>query len=309
MISRLSSPLPNLSARQLCAVLAVADYRSFIAAAAYMQISQPALTRTIKQVEKAVGVELFTRTTRHVTTTAAGIEFVALAERLLNDLRISVGSIRRHSDVQHGQIIVASVLSLAGAIPPKLIANYNGRYPGIEIHLREGVQSAVVDDVQGGVADFGIGYTNGLPGMFQCRTLRTERLHLVFLAGNPFAAYDEINIAALGETALVSFPAHSHTRRLIDNAAAAGGINLRYTVTTNRLATLYSLVHQRIGAAIVPSSELPPSRDRNLASRPIAPHTLTSQLGIIRLRERQLNPPSASFLDIVEQWLAKRDAV
>jgi hypothetical protein len=71
---------PRFEARQLHAVLAVAEYNSFIAAAAFLKTSQPALTRTIKRVEDVLGVRLFNRSTRRVVITAAGKEFVAVAD-------------------------------------------------------------------------------------------------------------------------------------------------------------------------------------------------------------------------------------
>ncbi len=77
--------IPDLTARQLYAVLAVAEYNSFIAAAAFLKTSQPALSRTIKRVEDIVGVRLFDRSTRRIAITTAGREFVAVAERMLND--------------------------------------------------------------------------------------------------------------------------------------------------------------------------------------------------------------------------------
>jgi hypothetical protein len=53
--------IPDLTARQLHAVLAVAEYNGFIAAAAFLKTSQPALSRTIKRVEDIVGVRPFDR--------------------------------------------------------------------------------------------------------------------------------------------------------------------------------------------------------------------------------------------------------
>src|SRR5262245_32297457 len=89
-----ASSLPEVNSRQLRAVLAVAEYRSFIAAAAFLKTSQPALTRTIKQIEAIVGASLFSRSTRQVSITEAGKEFAALAERLLNDLKIGIENMR-----------------------------------------------------------------------------------------------------------------------------------------------------------------------------------------------------------------------
>src|SRR6266481_4831717 len=82
--------LPEVNSRQLAAVQAVAEYRSFIAAAAHLGISQPALTLSIKRLEQTLGLPLFQRTTRHVTTTAAGREFVAMAERMFNDFKLGM---------------------------------------------------------------------------------------------------------------------------------------------------------------------------------------------------------------------------
>ena len=52
------SNITDLGSRQLLAVLAIADYGSFIAAAAFLKTSQPALTRTIKRIEDVLGVGL-----------------------------------------------------------------------------------------------------------------------------------------------------------------------------------------------------------------------------------------------------------
>jgi DNA-binding transcriptional LysR family regulator len=295
--------LPDLNTRQLRAVLAVAEYRSFIAAAAFLRVSQPALTRTIKQIESTLGLPLFLRTTRHVEITPAGKEFAALAERLINDLKIGVGGMRRHGGDQRGQIIVSSVLSLAGAVLPSLIADYSRRFPGIEIHLREGIQSTVVDDVRAGVADFGIGYLDGLPDAFVAESLGIERFHVVLPPKHPLARRSRIEIGALKDATFVSFPVDSRTRRVVDRAATAAGFAPRYAVTVNRLPTLLSLVRNGVGIAIVPASECPPVSDRTLLSRPLAGAGLTCRLGIMRLRERELGSAAGSFLAVARDWI------
>src|SRR4029077_6698240 len=108
-----ASSFPDVTARQLRAVLAVAEYRSFIAAAAFLKTSQPALTRTIKQIEGALGASLFSRSTRQVSIAQAAEEVAALAERLLNYLKIGIENVRELAEQQRGQIIVASIMSLA----------------------------------------------------------------------------------------------------------------------------------------------------------------------------------------------------
>ena len=110
------SALPDFSARQLEAVLALVEYGSFVAAAARLRISQPALTRSVKRLETELGVRLFDRTTRRVQVTAAGREFAAVAERMLNDLGITVQSVREVAQERRGLVVLSSVMSVAGAL-------------------------------------------------------------------------------------------------------------------------------------------------------------------------------------------------
>jgi len=295
--------LPDLSARQLRAVVAVAENRSFIAAAAALKVSQPALTRTIKLVERELGVTLFERTTRQVTITAAGREFAAVAQRLLNDLKISVASLRFHGAQPTGQIIVSSVLSLAGAVMPDLLATFGKRYPGIQVHLREGLQGDVVDEVRTGVADFGIGFADGVPETIDVDELTSERFHVVMPRSHPLAQRARVSVDALHEFALVSFPRESRSRRVVDDAAARRGLALRYSMTTNRLQTLLSLVRNGIGLAIVPASESPSATDRSLAARPLTGREFVCRLGVLRSTERELTSAAAIFLVVVRRWL------
>ena len=173
------SNIPDLGSRQLLAVLAIADYGSFIAAAAFLKTSQPALTRTIKRIEDVLGVSLFERTTRRVQLTPAGREFVAVAERGLNDLRISVHSMRDLADQQRGQVIVAAIESVATGVLPRISAEYHIARPAIELRVREGVHGAVLEDIRSGVADLGITFVDELPDTIAMVPLGREVFHAV----------------------------------------------------------------------------------------------------------------------------------
>src|ERR1051325_2537544 len=121
--------LPDFSARQLEAVLALVEYGSFVAAAAKLRISPPALTRAVQRLETALGGRLFDRTTRRVQVTAAGREFAAVAERMLADLGITVQSVREVAEERRGLVVLSSVMSVAGAFLPRLIAAYRADRP------------------------------------------------------------------------------------------------------------------------------------------------------------------------------------
>ena len=70
---------PNLSIKHLRTVVALARFGSFIAAASYLRMSQPGVSRIVQQVETRLGVKLFARGTRSVSQTEAGREFIPAA--------------------------------------------------------------------------------------------------------------------------------------------------------------------------------------------------------------------------------------
>src|SRR5689334_24074124 len=126
------SDIPDIRARELLTVLALAEYGSFVAAAAYLKTSQPALTRTIKRVERVLGVTLFARNTRRVEITPAGREFVAVAERVLNDLRLTVRSLDDVSRQQRGTITISTYSAFASTVVPDAIRQFRDTRPLVE---------------------------------------------------------------------------------------------------------------------------------------------------------------------------------
>jgi DNA-binding transcriptional LysR family regulator len=300
--------VPDLSARQLQAVLAVAEYKSFIAAAAFLRTSQPALTRSIKRVEDVLGVRLFDRSTRRVAITAAGKEFVAVAERMLNDLRISISSMREISDEQRGQIIISSIMSVASGVLPAIVAKYRASRPGIEIILREGVHGTVLEDIRSGTADLGATYVDDVPDFVEAKRVNREVFDVILPRTHPFIKTAKRSSIALKELArfpLVSLPYDSRTRRTIDGAAAAAGQTLHHVATVSQFATMMSFVRAGVGIAVVPSGAIAGLAGKELAVLTLTKPRLSRDVGLIWLRERELTPAARGFASILESMWRK----
>jgi len=119
------------------------------------------------------------------------------------------------------------------------------------------------------------------------------------------ARRSKIEFKSLKDVALVSLPIGSGTRRLIDGAAAAAGFTLRHAVTVGLPITVFNPVRRGTGAAIVPAHTLPRwARDDLVARRLVGP-SLSSEIGIIRLRERALSPAAQGLLALARQHLGK----
>lgn len=295
--------VPDLSSHELQAVCTIAEAGSFMAAAIDLNLSQPALTRIVQRVEKAVGLELFRRSTRRVEITPAGTEFVALANRILADLRISFDSLREISDEQRGRVIVSSVMSVAYTQLPRIVARYRQSRPRVELQLREGVHGTVLDDVRSGVADLGITYLDEVPPEFASTALAREALHVVMPKAHPLARRKGLALEELTPYPLVSLPREAYTRRLLDGLASVAGSALQHAVTVTQFATVMQCVHAGVGIAVVPGGAIPTALSAGLVSKPLAQPAITRTLGVVYLKDRSLPPTVQGFLaDLKAAW-------
>jgi DNA-binding transcriptional LysR family regulator len=303
-----ASDTPDLTLRQLQTILALSEYGSFVAAASLMRTSQPAVTRTVKHLEDVLGVKLFDRSTRSVQITSAGKEFAAVAARMLNDLKITVGSMRELAEQRRGQIIVSSIMSVANGKLPKLVSAYRLKYPGIELHVRDGVHGTVIEDVRSGAADFGISYLDGLPEPFVAVPLGREEFTIVLPRNHRLARKTSVTLSELKDLPLVSLPEDSRTRRLIDNAAASVRIALKHVVIVSQFTTMLGFVRAGVGLAIAPKSGVAGLLGKELKALPLRGRPLVRDLGIVALREREPTVAASALIALIQQsWKQDRN--
>lgn len=301
------SDVPDIRAKELLTVMALAEYGSFVAAAAHLKTSQPALTRTVKRVERVLGVTLFARNTRRVEITSAGREFVAVAERILNDLQLTVRSMSEVTNEQRGKITISTFSAFANHTLPDLVRRYRETRPSMEVRIREGRQSEIVEDVRTGVADFGIGFVNTLPDILQADLLRREPLYVVIPLSHPMGAKKRprVKLAEMREEALVSPPSETYLRRLIDGAAATAGFTLHYVVTVERLLSVINHVRAGVGISILPSGVLPPQPWQGFHAAMLVEPSLSVSVGLITSRGRYLTPAASSMMALISEEIGQ----
>jgi DNA-binding transcriptional LysR family regulator len=296
--------VPSLNARDLHALVAVAHFGSLINACAFLQTSQSALSRTITRIEKLVGVRLFIRSTRRVELTPAGREFVAVSERVLNDLQITVGGLREIATEQRGQVIVSSFPIVVQRTLPMLVRTFRERRPQVDVHLRGGCNSEVIEDVVGGVADFGITYGDSIPDSLERMDVRRESLHVVIPKGHPLAEETTpIRLAQLRDVPLVSPPREGYTSRLLEGAAASAGFTLRHAVLVPGFPEVFAYVRAGVGVGILPSGAMPAPLSPDVRARLLSAPALSISVTLIRRAGRHMSPAASSFWSLVLEHL------
>ena len=285
--------------------MALAEYKSFIAALALLKVSQPTLSRTVKHVEEVTGVTLFARSSRRVEITPAGREFIAVAERILNDLQLALRNMREVASEQRGQVIISTFPIFAHQVLPDIVRSYRDTRQQVEIHVRQGRFPEVLEDVYTGVADFGITYIDTVPDTIDAVLLQQEWMHVLLPAGHRLAARRSgLPLAELTSESLISLGRETHTRRLLDGASAAAGVSLRHAVVVPGFLDIISLVRAGVGVGLMPSGALP-SGDRSVVARPLVSPSLTIAVMLLTLRSRQLTPAASSFIRLTLDRMKK----
>jgi DNA-binding transcriptional LysR family regulator len=293
----------DLGTRHLRALVAVARYRNFAAAAIDLGISQPTLTRTVRRAEDMLGVALFTRTTRRVSLTEAGREFIPLAQRLLDDLSLGLRNIRELASVERGQLIIATLMTVAHGVLPPVVVRFAERYPSVSIDLREGVQANVLEEVRSGSADFGLGDETDIGGQLASDRLGVYGFSVVLPKGHRLLRKKSLTLHDIANERLVAMPTEAAARRTLDAASLAAGVALNSHVTVSQFSTAFELVSVGLGVAVIPAIFFARPHPLDISSRPLHAPGAVQRLAIITRNDRVLTPAALAFLDVLrEGW-------
>lgn len=144
----------------LNAVVSVATHRSFRKAAAELGVSPSALSYAISSLEKRMGVRLFNRTTRSVTPSEAGEQFLARVRPALSEINAAMTGVNEFRDGLHGTIRLNAAEGAARMVLEPLVLEFLRRYPEMRVDLV--TEGRLVDVVAEGF-DAGIRLSEHVP--------------------------------------------------------------------------------------------------------------------------------------------------
>ena len=138
-------------------VLAVSERGSLRAAARYLRVSQPALTRSIQELERELGVPLFERQPTGVVVTAMGALFVRRANAVRSELQRAREEIDQTRGKTHGRVSACLSTVPHIALLPYALPAFRARYPDVHLDLSEGLFPTIETSLRSGIVDIYIG--------------------------------------------------------------------------------------------------------------------------------------------------------
>lgn len=142
---------------QLRAIAAIAEHGSLRAAARHLGLAQPALTRSVHELEHELGAPLFERRARGMALTPVGEAFVRRALAILNDVRRAREEVEQLRGPAAGSVVAGLSVAAHMAMLPRALARFRARYPDVRLHLIEGFFPTLEAGLRAGAVDFYIG--------------------------------------------------------------------------------------------------------------------------------------------------------
>ncbi|MBB3228218.1 DNA-binding transcriptional LysR family regulator [Luteibacter sp. Sphag1AF] len=179
----------TLKLSQIRDVVAIADGGSLRAAAQNLGLAQPALTRSIREVEHDLGVELFERLPRGMRLTPAGEVFVRRMRSIQAELQRSRDEIDQLKGLTIGQLTIGLSMASTIALLSGALAPFKARYPGVKLKIVEGLFPGLRRQIADGDLDFYVGPVAEvpLPREFVLEQLFTNERLVLGRVGHPMA--------------------------------------------------------------------------------------------------------------------------
>lgn len=180
----------RLKIRHLRVIDAIEQHKSILRASQALQISQPALTRTLQEVEEIIGGELFVRHSRGMQVNDVGMLATAGARKLLVTLREMEDELGRLVDRQRRVIRVGALPVAAHGLLPAVLASASGLAARLHIELIEGRTDQLLPALARGEIDVIVGrlYPPAIPDDFVRRVLYHEPISLIARTDHPLFA-------------------------------------------------------------------------------------------------------------------------
>ncbi|MBD5648133.1 MAG: LysR family transcriptional regulator [Desulfovibrio sp.] len=289
--------------RSLRYFLELARRGNFTAAAAALNLTQPTLSRQMRELEAEAGVPLLVRGKRRTGLTAAGKYLAERAAEILELAERTRNSLAAGAEIR-GDVAIAGGETRAMRLMARAMGNCRARHPGIRFHIFSGNAEAVSERLEKGLADFGIFVGAASLENFACVTLPLrDAWGLLLRRDHPLAMAPAITPAQLAGLPLIC-SAQAMADNELGGWLGAETTPLDIVATYTLLYNASLLVREGVGAAVCIDGIVDASEASGLIFRPFRP-PLGVSLVLAWKKGRVFSPAAELFRGFVQEEMAR----
>lgn len=289
----------RLKLRDLDILATLIDAGSMGKAAARLNVSQPAVSKAVAELEAALGVRLVDRGRRGVVPTPYGLALEKRSIAIFNDLRQGVQDIDFLSDPTTGEIRIGSTDPISVALVSPCIDRLSRKYPRMTFHVIASDTAGLYREVTDRNVELAICRMIGaLPDDLAAEILFHDALAVLTSAKNPLTRRRKLTLADLVDEPWVQLPEDSLFGAMVVEVFRANGYEPpRPTVVTHSEYLKNDFLAKGRFLSVLPSFMLKvPGWHPRLKALPIALPNTRAPIGLITLKGRMLTPLAQLFI-------------
>ncbi|WP_235834428.1 LysR family transcriptional regulator [Actinomadura logoneensis] len=294
--------------QRLRVLRAVAEHGSFNRAATALRLTPSAVSQHVAALERSLGTQVVTRSTRGVVLTPAGQIMFNAAESVTAELEHA----RRRVDrlgTGRTQLTIATFTSGGRLLLPGALQRLTAAHPDTVLHVKEHEPETGLPLVRQGAVDLALAYSfdGPVPGRHG-RTLRwtpllDDPLHVVLREDHLLADRDDLDLAELADEPWVL--GCLKTEAFLRRYAEGAGFDPQVRGTTTDYFFARSLVGAGMGISLIPAIALAP-RVPGLRTVPIRPPAPTRHIGVATIDRRRDHPHVATLIQALQAEAAAK---
>lgn len=289
--------MTHIELRELRLFLGIAESRSFSVCADRHGISQPALSRTIRQMEERLGTRLFDRDTRTVNLSPAGEHFRPTAERIIREVDLGLQSLKQFVTGSRGRIVAACLPSLSAILLPGAIAAFKDHAPEVEFEVIDSLSGDVVEAVLQGRADLGLALRPVQDEALDYSEICLDPFGLVCREDDPLARSLSVSWSDFEHRPFIAMAPSSSVRMMTDAAFIQVMAPIKPLYECSQMATAGALILSGMGISAMPRLAMPLAAAGGLAWRSLSKPALKRSVGVITRRHGLANATVSAFVE------------
>ena len=282
--------------------LAVAREQSISGAAASLFLSQPTLSRQLKELEEELGKQLFVRGNRRITLTEEGMILRKRAEEIMELVKKAEDEITLADDVIAGDITVGAGETDGVRFLAKATRALQEKYPFIHLHIFSGDKATIYEQLDRGLIDFGLVFEDVDTAKYESIQLPYKDIWGVLMRkDSPLAAKPFITAQDLLDQPLILSRQAFRNQEFRDFFPCAQQ-DLHIVATYNLLFNGSLMVEEGMGYAICFDKIIHLSDDGDLCFRPLRP-ALESRMSILWKKYQILTKAAEKFIQKLQETI------
>ncbi|MDL2199692.1 HTH-type transcriptional regulator CysB [Halopseudomonas aestusnigri] len=253
--------------QQLRYIWEVAHHELNVSATAQsLYTSQPGISKQIRLLEDELGVEVFSRSGKHLTRiTPAGERIIATAGEILRKVDSIKQIAQEFSNERKGTLTLATTHTQARYALPPIIQKFIKNYPDVSLHMHQGTPMQICEMTVDGTADFAIA-TEALELFSDLVMMPCYRWNrcVIVPKGHPLASGAELTLEALADWPLVTYVFGFTGRSKLDDAFSNRGLSPKVVFTAADADVIKTYVRLGLGVGIVAHMAVDPEMDPDL---------------------------------------------